>query len=72
MVRKRVFQPLGIKQVSEEIEEIQSKDYDIEEKFTTWQWEKDDWVDVNTGELLTGYKPSEGVVKLLQNVVKSG
>jgi plasmid rolling circle replication initiator protein Rep len=71
---KRVFQPMGIKkEVSEDIEEIQSQQYNIEDRNVVWKWveEYHDWVDSDTGELLTGFVPGDGVLELLRNIEKS-
>ncbi len=60
---KRVFQPFGIKKyVSEDIEELQSSLFEnLKDNVTDWQWHDDffDWVDINSGELLTNYNLSE-------------
>lgn len=69
---RRVFQSLGIKKrVTEDIEEIQSQNYDIPETDATWFWDKDahDWVIPSTGETLTGYIPSDKDKELLKNIV---
>ena len=62
---KRVFQPISIKMISEDIEELQAEEYtDIEPDITIWTWEGSDWIDLMTGEMLTGYTPSDVLVKL--------
>lgn len=74
MKGKRVFQPMGIKKyVPEDIEEIQSQEYDIEEQFVEWKWNEEysNWIDIQTGECLTDYEPSPGVIELLKNIVIS-
>jgi hypothetical protein len=57
----RTFQTFGkIQRVSEEVEELQAVEYDvIEEDFTEWVYceRQNDWVDLVTGDLLTGYQP---------------
>jgi Replication protein len=67
----RVFQPIGLKKdVSEDIEDIISEEIeDIDEKFTNWKWYKHDWVEMSTGEVLTGYIPSDNMIKLIDNMV---
>lgn len=73
MKGKRVFQPMGITKVkvSEDVEEIQAQEYDIEPDSGKWVWEDEfhDWVNVDTGEMLTGFRPSDGVIDLLNNIV---
>jgi len=71
MRNKRVFQPMGIKRVSEDIEELDTQQYNIEEKNCTWSWvpECHDWVDISTGEALTNFVPTVGVLELLNNIV---
>lgn len=67
---KRVYQPFGIKKViSEEIEELQSEEITgIEPKTTFWKWLKQDWIDYETAELLTGYEPDEKTKTLISNI----
>lgn len=67
----RVFQPIGLKKdVSEDIEEIISEEIDdIDEKFAKWTWFKNDWVDMSTAEVLTGYIPSDSMIKLIDNII---
>ena len=66
----RVFQPIGLKKdVSEDIEDIITEEIDgIEEKITKHTWFCNDWVDVDTGECLTGYIPSEAMINLIENI----
>jgi hypothetical protein len=68
----RVFQPIGIKKdVSEDIEEIVAEEFeDLESvEVANWTWFKNDWVQVDTGEILTGYVPSEAMEKLIEGIV---
>lgn len=67
MYRQRVFQPVGIKKdVPEDIDDLISEIYsDLQQAETFWTWIENDWICVDTGELLTNYKPSETVNKLL-------
>ena len=66
----RIIQPMGgIKMVSDEIEEIESvENVESENDNAVWMWKKIandkekytyDWVNIFTGELLTGYEPTE-------------
>ena len=70
----RVFQPIGIKKdVSEEIEDIISEEIeDIKPDVTVFQWFKNDWINTETGEVLTGYVPSEAILKLIDNIKTNG
>lgn len=67
----RVFQPIGLKKdVLEDIEGIITEEISgIEERFINWKWYKNDWVDKNTGEVLTGYIPSDSMNKLIDNII---
>lgn len=57
----QVFRAIGIrKQVSEEIENLEKKEYDIlEQEYAIWIWEQDvaDWLDFISHEPLTKYEP---------------
>ena len=68
MRNMRVVQPLGIKKnVSEDVDEVRAEIYrDIQEAESTWSWIDDstDWVDKETGEILTGYVPTEKLRKI--------
>lgn len=61
MHKLRVFQPMGIKkQVSEEIENLEKKEYDIiEQEYGIWIWEQDvaDWLHLISYEPLASYEP---------------
>jgi len=69
MINQRVFQPLGIKKVDDDVlfEQIRAEIYsDLTEQNTVYQWLNNDWVDVYTGELLTGYQPTDKVKRLFK------
>jgi hypothetical protein len=71
MKTRRVFQPLGkIKKVSEEIEEIQSQEYEIEEQHEIHQWEQEsyDWVNIATGECMTAFCPGYALLKIIDAI----
>lgn len=79
MQNKRVFQSLGIKAIkevdNEEVTNLEAQIYqEVENELVTWIWKQKDWLDLqelhNSGEIvsLTGYEPSEGILKLLQNI----
>ena len=66
----RIIQPMGgVKMVSDEIEEIEAVEIEnVESDQALWQWKKIgitaekytyDWVNIFTGECLTGYEPTE-------------
>jgi hypothetical protein len=60
----RTFQPCGvIKAVSEEVEPTQALDSGRDETHF-WKWLKNDWVNVETEQLLTGYKPEYKVQQI--------
>lgn len=82
MVGRRVFQPVGIRKVAEDIEDLQSVIIeDIAADHKQWSWSVTDiadkkvladWIDMNTGEALTGYEPSEALQDLLRNTADTG
>lgn len=68
MYRRRVFQPIGIKKIEEDIKELQSEIYaGLIEAERVWSWIEHDWIDKETGEMLTGYEPSEVLITMLKN-----
>jgi hypothetical protein len=62
----RTFQSFGnIKMVKEDIEELQSEEFNIEPNdFDIWLWSDYDWFSIQTGESLTQYKPSKKMKEL--------
>jgi hypothetical protein len=65
---RRVYQPIGtLKKVTEDVEELQSEEYEdienVEHDIWTYFDEFGDWVN-SDGELLTGYTPSESMKEL--------
>jgi len=57
----RIIQPMGgIKYIKDGIDgvEVQTIE-DVEQSKTIWMYKRNDWVDMSTGELLTGYEPTE-------------
>ena len=58
--KTRIIQPMGgVKMFNEDIEEIESVDInDINEELATWIFYGHDWLNMNTGETLSGYEPS--------------
>lgn len=66
---KRVYQPYGIEKVSEDIDDIHSTDVqDLAENDTVWFWLENDWIDRNSGEVLTGYEPNKEFKKLVKSI----
>lgn len=75
----RIIQPMGgVKMVSDEIEEIEAVEIEnIESDIAVWQWQRIgisaekytyDWVNIFTGELLTGYEPTEKEFKYSKRI----
>jgi hypothetical protein len=70
MRNKRVYQSFGFtaKNVNERDEEV----IEIAEKLPigtyTWVAAAHDWIDLATGDCLTGYEPSEGMEKLVKSI----
>lgn len=71
----RVFQSMGgLKKVSEEVEELKAVEVEgIEavEQITEWGWHENDWVNFETGEALTGYRPSPQMEELTNHVYRN-
>lgn len=70
MYKRRIFQPIGLKKVvSEDVDEIQSVEYEIEAstEVVAWHWHDfaNDWVNMLSGECLTMYEPSEKEKEIL-------
>lgn len=65
---KRVFQPIGIAKVPEEVESLQAIEAEINPDFDYWQWVQSDWASTTTGECLTGYIPSPAMEQLLADI----
>ena len=70
MIGRRVFQPFGISQVSEEVEELQSETIEyIKPNETFWEWFYHDWIEQNTSISLTGFIPEKSLVRITENVI---
>lgn len=71
MYGKRTFQPFGnVRMVKEDIEEIQSQEYDIPiVEHAIYVWNKNDWFDMLTGLPLSNYKPSKQMDALFEKMV---
>lgn len=69
----RVFQPSGaVKLVSEELEELQAEAIE-RNQLAAWSWlnSSADWINKETGELLTGYSPSTAVKEIASHIVEN-
>lgn len=63
---KRTFQPFGgLKAVSEEIDEEELEANILISADSIFKWITDDWVNLETGECLTGFKPSDSLKRLI-------
>ena len=68
MYKKRTFEPIGIKAISEDIDELQSEIFShLAHETKIWQWFETDWICGN--ETLTNYKPDQNLLKLLENII---
>lgn len=72
----RVFQPFGVaKHISEDIEEIENKEYEVaEQEYAVWLWEQDvaDWVDIVSYDSLAGYEPESVTMKFIDLIQDRG
>lgn len=66
--RKRTFQPYGIKMIAEEIDDLEATIDVTDDYVTVWEWVVNDWIDVKTGEVLSGYSPSPQAEKLIKSI----
>jgi hypothetical protein len=57
----RIIQPIGgIKYIKEDIEDIETVEVaDLDPEKALWIYQERDWINVYTGELLTGYEPTK-------------
>lgn len=63
---KRTFQPFGgMKAVSEDIVEEELEANILISADSIFKWITDDWVNLETGECLTGFKPSDSLKRLI-------
>jgi hypothetical protein len=71
MYGKRTFQPFGnVRMIKEDIDEIQSQEYDIEPVETAiYQWRVNDWFCMMSGRCLSGYMPSDNMHRLFEKMV---
>ncbi len=70
MVGLRVFQPIGLKKdISEDIDVLQSQLINGLEDDGYLEWHKQDWYYMNSGECLTSYEPSDEMKALVTSFV---
>lgn len=63
---KRTFQPFGgMKPISEDIDEEELEANILISADSIFKWITDDWVNLETGECLTGFKPSDSLKRLI-------
>ena len=69
MKGQQVFKPFGgLKPIEEDFDEKELEaDLSIEQANSIWEWAVSDWYNIDTGELLSGYEPSEKLVDLLSH-----
>jgi hypothetical protein len=75
LYKRHTFRPMGMKkgiEVSEDVEKIASLTYDDldENDKATWNYNKNmkDWINSETGEILTGYIPTDEEIQLTKTV----
>ena len=74
MVGKRVFQPCGnlhkVQEVSEEIENLRSDNYQELSPMESgyYEWSGEDWYNLETGEALTNYQPSDAIIAYIKKI----
>ncbi len=67
MTAQRVYQPFGFKKLPNDLE-IDEQSAEIAVTDRLWVWEDVDWIDKDTGELLTGYSPADEFKHLKENL----
>ena len=72
MRRRRTLQSVGFK-LPKQIANTEKTKVELEEVVAILQWQQSvtDWVDVDTGELLTNYRPVDGMQKLFDDISKN-
>ncbi|GEM_PF-1984166 len=69
MYKKRVYEPIGIRAVSDEINDLEAERFaHLRYQTLTWSWNGEDWI-TNDGEALTNFTPSENIKELLTNII---
>ena len=73
----RVIQPIGgVKLIKESVDQLESVEIeDLEKEEGMWIFQNNDWVNVYTGELLTGYEPTRkdlSIRKKIRNLQETG
>lgn len=70
MRRRRTLQSIGFK-LSKSIAPMAEVEHEQVEAILQWQQSATDWVDVDTGELLTGYEPVDAMRKIFEDAGKN-
>lgn len=65
MSGKRVFQPMGIRKVIEDVDATRSEIYAVTASNEVWTWLGSDWISKETGEILTNYAPTVDLTTLI-------
>lgn len=73
----RVIQPIGgVKLIQESVDQLESVEIeDLDKEEGMWIFQNNDWVNVYTGELLTGYEPTRKdlcIRKKIRNLQETG
>ena len=73
MYKKRTYRTYGIKkQISEDIEDIQSVEIEnLKKRFGISVFVDHDWYDVDTGEAISQYVPSDTYKRFVEHIGKS-
>jgi hypothetical protein len=65
----RTYQPFGvIKKVSEDVDQLESEAYLIVKKIAMHYWGHNDWFDIDTAEVLSGYQPTQHDENLKESI----
>jgi hypothetical protein len=68
MYAKRTFEPIGIKAISEDIDELQTETYThLAYESKLWEWAGEDWI--SNEQPLTGYKPCQSLKNILEKII---
>jgi plasmid rolling circle replication initiator protein Rep len=71
MYQLKVYYPIGIQKVSEDVKELRSEIIaDLERREVFWTWLDNDWIQHETGECLTGYVLDEKTKELYTKMLR--
>jgi hypothetical protein len=69
MRNKRVYEPIGIRAITEDINELNSDKYShLIYETCNWEWNGTDWQN-DSKEDLTGYEPSKELKQIISNII---